>query len=78
MTSSSVENRAALEAIAEEAGDRDEALAQVEEAMELTYNCINTLADVARDQSDRGLIAVLNAYAFRPLLAEYDRLAEEP
>ena len=65
-------------AIAEEAGDRAEALTQLENAMEQTYNCINTLADVARDQSDRGLIAVLNAYAFRPLLAEYDRLSEDP
>jgi hypothetical protein len=65
-------------AIAEDAGDRDEALSQLEEAMELTYNCIDTLADVAQDQSDLGLIAVLNAYAWRPLLAEYDRLSEDP
>jgi hypothetical protein len=46
-------------------------------ALESTYNCINTLADVARNQSDRGLIAVLNADAYRPLVAELERLLEE-
>ncbi|REK21578.1 MAG: hypothetical protein DWQ45_00935 [Planctomycetota bacterium] len=64
-------------AIAREAGDSEGALTQLETALEQMYNCINTLADVARDQSDLGLIAVLNAYAYRPLLAEVERLAEE-
>ena len=63
-------------AIAREAGDTDRAMEYLETALEQTYNCINTLADVARDQSDRGVIAVLNAYAYRPLLAEYEKLAE--
>ena len=45
--------------------------------MEQTYNAINTVADVALDQSDRGLVAVLNAYAYQPLLAEYEKLTEE-
>jgi hypothetical protein len=62
--------------IAKAAGDTDKALEQLEAAIQSTYNCINTLADVAQDQSDRGLIAVLNAYAYRPLLAEYERLSE--
>ncbi len=64
-------------ALAKKAGDTEKALEHLEAAIESTYNCINTLSDVARDQSDRGLIAVLNAYAFRPLLAEYERLAAE-
>ena len=64
-------------AIAKKAGDTEKALEQLELAIEQTYNCIDTLSDVARDQSDRGLIAVLNAYAYRPLLAEYNRLADE-
>lgn len=62
-------------AIAKAAGDNDKALEQLEAAVQSTYNCINTLADVAWDQSDRGLIAVLNAYAYRPLLAEFERMS---
>lgn len=62
--------------IAKAAGDNDTALEQLEAAIQSTYNCINTLADVAQDQSDRGLIAVLNAYAYRPLLAEFERVSE--
>lgn len=62
--------------IAKAAGDNDKALEQLEAATTSMYNCINTLADVARDQSDRGLIAVLNAYAYRPLLAEFERMSE--
>lgn len=62
--------------IAKAAGDNETALEQLEVALTSTYNCVNTLADVARDQSDRGLIAILNAYAYRPLLAEYEKLAE--
>ena len=63
-------------AIARQAGDHELALERLETALEQTYNCINTLADVAQDQSDRGVVAVLNAYAWRPLLAEYEKLAE--
>lgn len=62
--------------IAKEAGDIEQAIEHLATALESTYNCINTLSDVAKDQSDRGLIAVLNAYAYRPLLAELDRLSE--
>jgi len=63
-------------AIANEAGDAETAIEHLEQALEQTFNCINTLADVAQDQSDRGLIAMLNQYAYRPLLAEYEKLAE--
>ncbi|MDA1015278.1 MAG: hypothetical protein O3A00_12600 [Planctomycetota bacterium] len=45
-------------AIAKQAGDTEKALEHLEAAIEQTYNCINTLSDVARDQSDRGLVAV--------------------
>ena len=64
-------------AIARKAGDTEAALEHLETALESTYNCINTLADVAEDQSDRGVIAVLNKFAYRPLLAEYEKLADE-
>lgn len=62
--------------LAQEAGDMEKALEHLETAIEQTHNCISTLSDVAQDQSDRGVIAVLNAYAYRPLLAEYEKLAD--
>ena len=62
-------------AIARKNGDMEAALEHLETALESTYNCINTLSDVARDQSDRGVIAVLNKFAYRPLLAEYEKVA---
>jgi len=63
-------------AIAKAAGDQEKSLEQLEAAITATYNCINTLSDVAHDQSDRGLIAVLNAYAYRPLLVEFEKQSE--
>ena len=64
-------------AVARDAGDREKAIESLESAMEQTYNSMTTLADVARDGGDRGLIAILNAYAYQPLKAEYERLIEE-
>lgn len=64
-------------ALAKKAGDNEMALEHLELALESTYNCINTLSDVARNQGDRGMIAVLNTDAFRPLVAELERLSEE-
>jgi hypothetical protein len=64
-------------ALAKKAGDIEMAVEHLELALESTYNCINTLSDVARNQGDRGLIAVLNAYAYRPLVAELERLSED-
>jgi hypothetical protein len=63
-------------AIATQAGDTDKATEQLEAALESLYNAIDTLGDVAQDPSDRGLIAALNAYAYRPLQAEHERLSE--
>lgn len=63
-------------ALAKKAGDNEAALEHLEAALESTYNCINTLSDVARDQSDRGVIATLNKFAYRPLIAEVEELAE--
>ena len=40
------------------------------------HNAIDTLGDVGLIKSDRGLIAVLGAYAFRPLYAEYEKTAD--
>lgn len=62
--------------LAVEAGDIDKAMEHFETALEQTYNSINTLSDVALDQSDRGLVAVLNAYSWRPLQAEVQRVED--
>ena len=51
------------------AAARAEAL---EAAVEAIYNGLNAFADVARDQSDRGVIALLNAYGYHPLLKKLD------
>lgn len=45
----------------------DEITAQLEAAHEALYSAQNALAEVARDQSDRGIIAVVNEFGYRPL-----------
>ena len=45
---------------------------QLEKATEALYDGIAALSEVSRDQSDRGVIAVLNEYGYRPLRAEFD------
>ncbi len=64
-------------AIARQQGDADQTLEHFETAIEQLYNALDTLSDIAHDQSDRGLIAVLNAYAYRPLLAELEKVEAE-
>lgn len=63
-------------ATAKQGGDIDGVIEQLEVAIESLYNAIDTLGDVAQDPSDRGLIAALNAYAYRPLLAEHEKVLE--
>jgi hypothetical protein len=57
----------ALEALykAHDAAVRDESL---EAAVESSYNALNAYADVARDPSDRGIIALLNPHGYHALL----------
>ena len=70
--------RAVREAsLATKAGDQDAALEQYEIAMEKLYNAIDTLSDVVQDQGDRGLIAVLNKFAFTPLKEQYEKVIDE-
>jgi hypothetical protein len=57
-------------------GNADEQLARLEAAVESMYNALAALGEVARDNSDRGTIAVLNAYGYRPLQAELARADE--
>jgi hypothetical protein len=63
-------------ALAKAAGDQDKQLAQLEAAVESLYNALNALGEVARDNSDRGVIAVVNEYGYRPLLAEFQSVQD--
>ena len=54
-------------ATAQKAGNRAEAIKHAESALAAAGACIGAYARVARDQSDRGAIATLNEYVYRPL-----------
>jgi hypothetical protein len=57
-------------AAAEASGKRVEALHHAVRARDLARAAIEAYARVARDQSDRGAIATLNEYVYRPLQAK--------
>lgn len=57
---------------AKAAGQTDKQIEHLEKAVESMYNALSAQAEVARDQSDRGVIAVLNEYGYRPLKAELE------
>ena len=48
-----------------------------EPAIDQLNGALTSLAAVAQGQSDRGLIATLANFAYRPLVAEYEKLLEE-
>jgi hypothetical protein len=52
---------------AKAAADAETQVAELEKATESMYNALSALAEVARDSGDRGAIAVLNAWGYRPL-----------
>jgi hypothetical protein len=53
-------------------GDKEMQLAELEKAVESLHAALNALAAVARSNSDRGVIAVLNEYGYRPLKKELE------
>ena len=57
-------------AIAEQQKNRPETLRQAGIALAAAKRALEAFARVARDQSDRGAIAQLNAYVYRPLKAK--------
>lgn len=63
-------------AIASEKKDRAEQQAQLEKAIESINGACAALAAVARDPSDRGMIAVLNEFGYRPLQKELEKLEQ--
>lgn len=59
--------------VARDRKDREQQIEQLESAVEAMHNALSTLGEAARDQSDRGVIAVLAAYGYRPLKAELEK-----
>jgi hypothetical protein len=53
-------------------GDVKTQLEHLQAATEALYDGLSAYSEVARDQSDRGVIAVLNEYGYRPLRKEMD------
>lgn len=60
--------------VAKAKGDKDAQIAELEKAIEAMYNALSAYSEVARDQSDRGVIAVLNEYGYRALQEELNKL----
>jgi hypothetical protein len=63
-------------ATAEAEGRRADALQHAETALATACRSIEAFAGVAQDRSDRGTVAVLNEYVFRPLKAKVAELRE--
>ena len=61
---------------AEEKGEREEALSHARKGLESLRQATESYARVARNRTDLGAIAVLNEYAYRPLLKKTEELAQ--
>lgn len=61
-------------AVAESQGRGSEALQHAESAFSSARRALEAYARVARDQSDRGAIAAMNEYVYRPLKAKVEEL----
>jgi hypothetical protein len=55
-------------AIAKGAGKKDEQIAELEKALDSITGACNAMAAVARSQSDRGIIAAMNEFGYRPVM----------
>ena len=62
---------------AKRSGDAEAQLEHLEAAVEAMYNALHALGEVAADQSDRGVIAVLAEYGYRPLVAEFEKVQDK-
>ena len=63
--------------IAKSKKDTAEQRAQLEKAIESMNAACSALAAVARDQSDRGMIAVCNQFGYKALQKELEKLEAE-
>jgi hypothetical protein len=52
-------------------------LEELEKAVESMYNALSALSEVARDNCDRGVIAVVNEYGYRPLKKEFEAVQDQ-
>ena len=64
-------------AIAETDGKPVDAIQNAETALAIAREALEAYADVVRDQSDRGAIAVMNEYVYRPLKEKVSALQEK-
>jgi hypothetical protein len=64
-------------AIAEAEGKPVDAIQNAETALAIAREALEAYADVVRDQSDRGAIAVMNEYVYRPLKEKLAALQEK-
>jgi len=62
---------------AKKQGETDALYEQLEIALESIYNATHCIGEVAVSNSDRGLIAVMAKYGYRPLIKEFERLEAE-
>ena len=67
-----------LAATAEAAGKPSEALQSTKDALTRSRLALEAFARVARDQSDRGAVATMNEYVYRPLRSKVKQLAVLP
>lgn len=63
-----------LAAVAEKGNKRDEALQHAETALAKTRGALDAYARIARDQSDRGAIATMAEYVYRPIRDKLNEL----
>ena len=68
--------QAQLAGAAKSSGDSEAQLTHLEAAVEAMYNALHALGEVAADPSDRGVIAVLAEYGYRPLVAEFEKVQD--
>jgi hypothetical protein len=59
--------------IAKAAKDKDAQLKNLDKAVEAMHNAMSAIADVDRNNGDRGIIALFNEYGFRPLVRELEK-----
>lgn len=63
-----------LAALARQKKTTDEQLKHLESAAETLFNGLSALGEVAWDASNLGALAALNAYAYKPVKAELERV----
>jgi len=60
--------------IAKAAKDKEGQLENLDKAVEAMHNAMSAIADVDRNNGDRGIIALFNEYGFRPLVRELEKV----